>query len=525
MIPAPLPPRQLKALVSGKAPQTEFELSPTQYDRFLACERAAGLEYIDGYRSPENPHSAAACGDRIHDILERFVKFGERPNLQETFEVRGEYNGRPWSRTVYVGQVADVAICLIPPNAVAETPLRFTRPNGITWVGRRDLRIPGVPTAEVRDYKSTSDFKWMDEKNLDTDTQATVYATAECEEHPETKVVHLHWQFLRTKGKPDSKSLRLDVTRERAYERMAQLDDGAARWIELRRKGARGEIRGGDLEPTGLKKGTCDKFDGCPHRGKGCILSTEQLLNSTLGDRSMDVSAVLAGFTQKQQAVATIPAPAGFVPAPAAPTVAVQQTRPSFWIPGDPMNPAQEYFKGQGKPLSMIASAADAPPPAEVCASYDLPGVVTQPDPINAPEKPMIAAVNPATHAALSPVPAPVAEIEATDGERDALKAEAVRLNLVTSSSRLGAKALKDLISRAQSTPVPAPAVNPFAQHTVPVKHEAVIPVPEPMSAAPLNIPAPTGAILESPAADAVLEAKIDAFFAALRPLLVAACK
>jgi hypothetical protein len=171
--------------------------------------------------------------------------------------------------------------------------------------------------------------------------------------------------------------------------------------------------------------------------------------------------------------------------------------------------------------------------------------VVTQPDPINAPEKPMIAAVNPATHAALSPVPAPVGEAEPADGERDALKAEAVRLGLVTTASRLGAKALKDLISRAQSA-VPAPAREPetFAQLGAQVFNQAPVSIPAPQPVPPpgfqvnqvqtdhgdtvrslVAVPAPTGAILEAPAADAVLEAKIDAFFAALKPLLVAACK
>lgn len=519
MIPAPTPPKQLKDLLAGKAPQEDFVLSPSQYDKFLSCERAAGLEYIDGYRGGQET-DVQRLGTRVHDILERYVKTGERPDPMETLQVG--------SRVAYPGQIADVAICLIPPGAIAESELRLTRPNGITWVMKRDLRIPG-PVPEVRDYKTTSDFKWMAEKDLNTDTQATVYAMGEFAEHPDSTRVHLHWQFLRTKGKPDSKSLRLDVTPGEAETRMQRIDAGAERWVSLRRKGARGELRGADLAPTGVKNGTCDKYGGCPHRGTRCTLTLEQQLAGAL---KMDVSAVLAGFTQKQQAVATIPAPAGFVPPPAAAPAPVQQTRPSFWIPGDPMNEDQTYFASKGKPLSFIANLASNPPPPEVSASYDLQGVVTQPDPINAPEKPVIAAVNPVTAQALSPVPAPVVEVEASDGERDALKAQAVSLGLVTTSSRLGAKALKDLIARAQTTAAPAQVpetvqVSPAASMSVAHYPPTVAPAPSVQGPVGFGntfagIPAPASAPMELPPAT---EAKIDAFLAALKPLLLALVK
>jgi hypothetical protein len=323
------------------------------------------------------------------------------------------------------------------------------RPNGIRWTGPRDLRVArvlhdGRHMPEVRDYKTTSDFKYMEDKDLATDTQAQVYACAEFDADPTLQELLLHWQFLRTKGKPDSKSLYFVCTREHNALQMERIDAAAARWVALRKRGARDELRGADLEPTGLAKGTCDKYFGCPHRGTRCVVSTQDLIKKSFGGSSMssDINALIANMTNRQGALTGIPAPAGFVPAPAAPVAAPVAQRPAFWMPGDPLNIAQQYSQGQGKDLFVIALAADNPPPEAVAKSYLAP---VTPSVINAPEAPAFAPVNPESAAALSPVvPAAVAP---EGDERAALKAQAVARGLVGAGSKLGADKLRALLA------------------------------------------------------------------------------
>jgi hypothetical protein len=534
VIPPPPPtPNQFKRLLSGRPPQDDFVLSPSQFDLFLECERAAGLDYIDGWRWTEaqDPHSSMALGDRIHDILEAFALTGQKPDLHETFLVKGVFNGKPWERLVYPGQIADAAICLIPPGAKPESEVILTRPNGIRWKVKRDLRIAGA-VPEVRDYKTTSDFKYVAEKDLATDTQAQLYGWAEFVETPEATEVLLHWQFLRTKGKPDSKSLYRTENRQHNEAQMQRIDAGAERWIELRRKGARGEIRGADLQPTGLRTGKCDKHFGCPRRGVRCFVTTEELL----GVQSMGaIEDKIAALSGRQAAIGNIPPPAGFAPVPAP----VAAARPSYWMPGDPMNDDQTYFASKGKPLSFIANMADVKPPAEVSASYDAPAVtpvaVLTGPPIErgfingtAPGAPTHAAVNPEQAAAFVNQGAPVAPAP-VGLDRGALKEEALALGLVAQGSRLGAEALAKLIAGHKA----AGGGPDFSPATTAVRLEAAIEkqpggayVPPPAPAQPTfhagsltsvpapmaAIPAPATAVVDDDLADRIADRVIARF-------------
>lgn len=498
-------------------------MSPSQFDLFLECERAAGFRYIDGWDwGPQDPHSARALGDRIHDILEDYANTGKKPDLHEVFLLKGEAFGKAWERTVYPGQVADVAICLIPPGAKAESEVTLTRPNGIRWKVKRDLRIAGkVP--EVRDYKTTSDFKYIEEKDLATDTQGQVYAWAEFEENGDTTEVLLHWQFLRTKGKPDSKSLYRRENRQHNEVQMARIDSAAERWVALRRKGARGEISGADLAPTGLRTGKCDKHLGCPHRGVRCFTTTEELLEGNF--MTVDINARLAELTGRQAAIGSIPAPAGFAPPPPAPAA-----RPSYWMPGDPMNDDQTYFASKGKPLSFIANMADVKPPPEVAASYDAPAapqapILTGPPVENgyingaAPGAPTHAAVNPEQAAAFvqGGVPAPV-ETDSQKALRKHVKDECERLGLVGSGSRLGLEALQKLLDGHNAALAQGHTANMTTAY--PERLDAALEkqhVPAPMQfASPTAIPAPAGAAVDDDLANRIA----DAFIARLAQLL-----
>jgi hypothetical protein len=529
LIPPPTSPSRFKTILSGREPQTEFVMSPSQIDKVIECERAAGLVYIDGYRE-EGQNLYQELGSRIHDILETYVKTGQKPDLSETFELKGEYNGKPWSRIVYPGQIADVAICLVPTGAAAESETIVTRPNGIKWTVKRDLRAnvrhAGRIVREVRDYKTTGDLAKADEKHLDTDTQASVYAWAEFTASPGLTEVLLHWQFLRTKGKPDSKSVYFLSTPAHAETQMERLDKVAEKWVTLRRKGAAGELRGADLEPTGLQTGACERGFGCPHRGTRCKVSDTDLLKYALKGQEMgDINAMINELAAKQSAVGNIPAPAAYVPAPA------PLSRPSYWIPGDPMNAVQAQLAGLQMPLSVIASRADNPPPAELGATYDK--AVQAPVErgfINPPEASPVPAINPQAMAAmvapaLAQPSAPVAD--EAKARRQALKDECVKRGLVGEDCKFGAERLEKMLAQASqpALPIPAPTPAPVQVATNIQQYEANLDarlaaqggpyVPPP---APVAVSAPTPTAIPAPATavqfdDATLDAIAERIF------------
>jgi hypothetical protein len=89
--------------------------------------------------------------------------------------------------------------------------------------------------------------------------------------------------------------------------------------------------------------------------------------------------------------------------------------RPPYWVDGDPMNDTQAYLKGQGKPLYVIASVADNPPPANVLnaliAAVNPAAVLptTSPGVVNPPEAPKYAPATPSQMPPLGATPGQVA--------------------------------------------------------------------------------------------------------------------
>jgi hypothetical protein len=91
-----------------------------------------------------------------------------------------------------------------------------------------------------------------------------------------------------------------------------------------------------------------------------------------------DLGSLLGQFAGQQATLATLPPPAGMAPAPSnpfaatpAPAAPAPQGRPSFWIPGDPMNERQTQAHSMGLPLSMVAALAPNAPPDDVGKLYD----------------------------------------------------------------------------------------------------------------------------------------------------------
>lgn len=244
-------------------------------------------------------------------------------------------------------------------------------------------------------------------------------------------------------------------------------------------------------------------------------IDLNQLLNNKLASQqALTQAAPPAGFGPPPGANPFAAPQGGFTP-PSGPATPQPLGRPSFWIPGDPLNEIQEFAQSKGKPLSFIANAADNPPPPEVAASYDnLPKV--EAGNINPPESGgMVPAANPTVAAALMPVVAPSGVTpggEPAEAGFEALKAECMRLGIYPAGSKPRTAGLKKLLdaydverAKAEALGLISPGTRPTANvvYTSLASHAAHSLHGTP---APALLPGPVLAATPAPVAQAFLD-------------------
>ena len=467
--------------------------SGSQLSRVQECVRDAALHYIDKIRIPSNNEFRKLLGSRIHKINEEYVRHGHEPDETEMMW-RPAFNPRTGltsHKPVFPGQIAAAGFHLLKrgPHGTegwfTETSIKgVTLPSGIQLTGDMDLAIPELD--ELRDYKTTTDFGYaLTPDSLLTGIQSNLYQHAWFAAidrgaiKADPKIVNLHWVYLLTKGRPRSHSVRAVGTREQNAAFVDNLDRTLAQpWIGLRKSRTSGYL----LPPTGLATGKCEKYNGCAYRGTHCRPTVEesirygQALHAQLkGGTDMsgfDLAAILSQGQANQAALAAVPPPSGFGPAPgtnpfgapaapvSAPVAPALAGRPSYWMPGDAMNEIQEFAAAKGKPLSFIANAADNPPPPEVAAQYDL---APKPEAgfLNPPEaKTVVPAANPEIAASLAGI---TPQTPAAALDRDKLKAQCIAAGVpgITQSSRHSAETLAKMLAEHSARPSVPPAPTP----------------------------------------------------------------
>ncbi len=479
-------------------------LSASQLDHVRKCVRSAALHYTDHIRSLGQDTFPMDLGKRIHEITCAYVRSGAEPDLYEVMVKPA--NGK----TFYPGQIASAAFPLLVPNAgpgwYTETSIKgLTLPGGIPLTGDIDLAIATTGALEIRDYKSTSDFRWAKtESDLREDIQANLYAYAgfcaiDRGMFPgvSADVLDLHWQYLRT-SKPASHSVRVRLDRAANERFILRLERETAKpWVQLRLS----KTPGKDLPPLGLATGRCSSHNGCPYRGTTCQVTVEDTLRYQEGMKVTTLQELLAARTASGQALTQVPPPASLAPAPTAnPFAAAPAARPSYWMPGDPMNEDQEYFKAKGKPLSYLANIAENPPPPEVSATYDLATVAlpaVEAGVINPPEA---AGMKPFANeeelaAAFPPAQATPASISNGQemAEFAALKAECDRLGLNPEGKKLRTAGYRKLLLEHKNgpfTPTPSPVPESLVSMLAPAPFGGTQVLPVSVSPHPVSLTA-----------------------------------
>ena len=501
------------------APATTPELSASQWKTYSECARKWAWKYLHGLPDPSG--ISAQVGLRVHKILEDYLKTGAPINGLEVLEL---LDPRTQRMVRYLpGQVAQATTHLLPPPGFAIVEEGFTYQTDATkWRGFMDVQglirtpEPGGPIlwlpsthpvvdaveAAVLDHKATSDLKWAKtQQDLREDIQANIYAGVTMQRFGKSRA-YLQWNYVTMRGRSQSRPTSIWRTKTEVEEFMGTVADPVARQIQQLYK----------LRPKAKElpanTAACESYGGCPFRAH-CNLGMKERMEAQVAKETIDEiiarkkaargqlensgAPLLPGVTVPPQAPVQAQAPALPQLPPLPPALPTQPV--GYWKPGDPENPAQAYLRGQGKPLSVIASAADMPPPDHIRLAYDA-GGMTERGIINPPEAPAAAPPSPAymppvpqapAQAPVLPAPAPVASVQqmapgAGDNldalTRDQLKDVAVARGLMTTSSRHGADAIKDMLRKSGVTHVegfPSPAAP-----TIPTQAPA-LPAPAPI--------------------------------------------
>lgn len=357
-----------------------MRLSASQIQTFVDCQRKWAWRYVAGVETPSSP--AADTGKAVHAELEKYLHGGEIDFSSE------------------IGYIAAAGLQFLPKpgteGALIEQEFHFEGPSGHTYLGYKDLQIPGI----IFDHKTTSNLKWQKtEDDLREDVQATLYATDYFRDHPDELDVELRWIYYQTKNAKKSAVTVIRVNQPETWNRFLKIEQIAQQMAVAF-----------DRQPLELPANVdhCSAYGGCPHQGR-CNLSPFERVRSHVSQNKL-----LMSLQNKKAAAATANGEAGTtaslafapggvhhgvlpLPTPANSLLARLQAQGA--PAAVPVNPPEYQPPPAAAPAAASAAAATAPavaPPAAPAAAA-------------AAAPPAAAATAPAP-AALSAAPAPPVE-------------------------------------------------------------------------------------------------------------------
>jgi len=459
---------------------TQPPLSPSQLQRHAACPAQWGAVYLEKIREPDT--DATLRGKEVHAQLEGWVRDGVLPTSK--IALAGLPHAPPPGT----------------PGVTVERALAFNTPSS-PFRGFVDLeRVFSEEVVKLQDWKTTT--KIANAKTIDYlvnhDLQSNLYAY-EAFQRGFTSVMG-SWVYLLTCGTPKAIPVNFNFERQKTVDMVEGPVDTQAREIQtlyqLRPKWTELEKKTGHCYAYNRQ---CHVFESCkPNRQISIAMGAQQMKQDFR-------AAMSAQFPGSAPPAPPPPAPSAPLPPPAPPA-------PNFWVPGQPMNAAQEMLAGVGKPLWLIASAADVPPSTEMAMGW--PGAQApysgraNPPPappapaalpptdrgfVNPPEAPATPSPSPeaaAVRQGITP-PAPAVQDDLDALDRDALKALAVSLGAVPANTRAREVALRESIRSVRNG-------GPTVHTAPPPPDSALVPPEAPAPKAVDVVPPPSGPITVS---------------------------
>ena len=351
------------------------------------------------------------------------------------------------------------------PGVHIEREIRL-RVAGTLFRGFIDVGVDVPGRALIQDWKTTTkkDNMKAAEYLKGEDIQANLYAYESFARG--FAEVHGRWVYLLTTGPAKALPVSFQFEKQKTVDlvegpintharQLLQLYKDKPEWTQL-------EKRTGHCYAYSRQ---CHVFDTCKPNRKISLLGA---------DMSADFrSSIAANFP----GALPPPPPAGALPPPPPST--------GHWVPGSPMNAAQEMLAGMGQPLWVVSQAADVPPPVPVAMTWpgamSPAGALPPPPPppatlpptdrgfVNPPEAPATPSPSPEAAAARQGILPPTADVpdDLTGLTRDQLKAMAVTLGAVPENTHARAAALREAIRSVRAGGPTVQAAPQFAASLV----------------------------------------------------------
>lgn len=250
-----------------------YVFSVSQLETFDLCNRKWAFEKIDKIEGKQN--AAAELGQRVHDVLERYLK-----------------KGIAIDRNTKEGKIAFPGLKHLPLPRTPGMKVEewFVVKFGIAaYRGLKDVEII-VASKEpiIIDHKSTRNFRWKKTKQqLLTNLQAGIYA-ADAMAKTGWKTVILKWVYYKTEGKPLAEPVPVRINQKQVEEIISNADDIAHQMVEvlLTKK------RALDVYPN---FNSCEAFGGCSYK-EHCKRTPSSVLKSIMAQKRIenDVSGTTA---------------------------------------------------------------------------------------------------------------------------------------------------------------------------------------------------------------------------------------
>ena len=229
--------------------------SASRIEAYNRCQAYYGYKYILKLPDPPGPH--LKYGLEVHDQLEQYYK------------TSGEYIPTHPAAIALLRHLPKPA-----PHIVSEGEIEKEW-YGHKWIAILDLREFYESHVVIRDHKTTGSLKWAYEKDLYTDTQATVYAGITFDEFEDCKKVDLNWNFV-TRGK-----------RQQTHPLFETINRNDQEWLDkavlpvIQSANAIDVISHNEEDWIKNPDG-CAKFGGCPYAGNPCVIKASTILGSRL---------------------------------------------------------------------------------------------------------------------------------------------------------------------------------------------------------------------------------------------------
>jgi hypothetical protein len=231
-----------------------LRLSASAVETFKDCKRKWAYAYILRMEQPRSP--AAEIGNKVHDVLENYLKTGEKPE---------EENNRYW-------RIAEPGLQFLPE--VESTGVTGSwcveewvkcQCGPLPFVGKVDLyNLEDFDNIQIDDHKTTGDGSWRwakSPKQLAEHVQPNAYAWALVKMHnlPIPEYVDFRHIYYCTKGTPNSMEVRAkNVPWSQIEETWRKLELISEQMAVL----ATTKDTPEEIEATVT---SCKKYGGCPY--------------------------------------------------------------------------------------------------------------------------------------------------------------------------------------------------------------------------------------------------------------------